>query len=721
MNAIFNDNKVKANPYFLYDNTLSAPLALQHKVYIPIVKFKHFYQHLKRGNSLNMVNLDKSNDEISDREAAAQLGAVYLRLQKIGKGTLDNWAIPRDDGSVNYQLQLGLDLVYKSAGWSAQQSYFKAYSKIKSRLEAKAFEWANKYLEINRVELKDLEKKIEGKSDEKIPGQLNKLAKEVRQKVGSWGPSYEQFEKAGAYNTAAAVGWKGVGIGQSIEAVEKANELKRQQIAIEVINQNDPTLLKLFLHPNGVSILEAYDRSTSDGTRYTLKLLREASMYTDKFQNELKGNKEHVWRYPIVIAGGIRELGLDDIEGFPQYALQLSQILGRDIVETAIGYIGMVLLCIPLAGGVGGIGAIVLGVVDLGLGGTSTVVSFMREHEKALAAKASGFMPNEQRLSNSSDYSETLLNGAFAIVSAIFVVHSLRSLSTSKKIVSLADVEAESRQIKQQVEELKRINSKINNKLSKIVKIAVAEAEESLGIAIKADPKLAPLLDLPGVRGKVSKLTGNEKIKSLVGKTLANEDILNGLRQALKTIEDQAGNLAPKVLKTQGVEEFIKDVVTKGHNTQTFHGIEYELEVFLKKLKQYPDGQFRFQEIFADLKKGPDLVHFEKGGATIIQCKSFSRADQVKKPIQKQLEKDLERLVKQNFEVIGPNGRDRVKINNLIEYHINFQQVTSGEYAAEDALDVLQRYINDYFKLLSKQDPDFLINGKPFQIKIYFE
>ncbi|HET6898597.1 MAG TPA: hypothetical protein VFK70_09625, partial [Vicinamibacteria bacterium] len=188
----------------------------------------------------------------------------------------------------------------------------------------------------------------------------------------------------------------------------------------------------LFAHPQGVSILYAYAVSAAKGTEMAEPLVNQAASATTDFLTELLGDADLVWRYVPLLAGGLARMGLQDVEGFPDYVVDIGRVLGRSLAETVVNHLGLVLLCVGLVF-TGPAGVVVVGALDLALSGAGVVQAYLREREQELAAGASDFLAADQRLAAPPDYSDTALASAAAFVSAFALLGPAKQLLTAKR------------------------------------------------------------------------------------------------------------------------------------------------------------------------------------------------------------------------------------------------------------------------------------------------
>ncbi len=253
--------------------------------------------------------------------------------------------------------------------------------------------------------------------------------------------------------------------------------------------------------------------------------------------------------------------------------------------------------------------------------------------------------------------------------------------------------------------------------------VGLAEAETAKDFAkafaqsITMDPELAPLLNLSGVGGDVSKLTGKELLRDLLKGEITAEEVLGRLSEAMKSFETQTKDLSERVLQVEGIEEYFKNAIT---NPKNLHAYDFEVEQIANQIREFPNGEFRAQLELgsvsnpSELKSGPDLVRYEEGGATLVQFKSFQETKKVLENIQEQVEKDLERLEPQGFMVPGPAGQN-VSVNPTLEYVVDWSRLKMYAGEAEQIADHYEELTNDF---LARNASKWNVNGQPFMVSI---
>src|SRR5262249_3679037 len=97
-----------------------------------------------------------------------------------------------------------------------------------------------------------------------------------------------------------------------------------------------------------------------------------------------------VWRYPPLIVLGIKHMGLDDIDGFTEFATDFGYVLSEDQLASAITALGFAIfiLGILLTGPMAAAG---IAFVDLALTGAALPLTYLREREQDVAATSGTF------------------------------------------------------------------------------------------------------------------------------------------------------------------------------------------------------------------------------------------------------------------------------------------------------------------------------------------
>jgi hypothetical protein len=361
--------------------------------------------------------------------AAGELGAVYRQLSEQRLLPLDRWAIPQGE-VLNSRLLLALAAVYHSPETPIMDRYRSAYRLVIPALRDAAQRAARKTLSEQATTLSTLNMRFGAQG---MPERLHLLALDIAERAGGflasqadvaaagefkswWGPtaSYDWVRAINA-NTRSRIG--------SLLAAQLAPRaaLDPREMAREE-SQAELALLArvLFAHPRGVDILTAYAQSAAAGSALAHRLVADAVAATQKFAADLTAHPEDVWRYAPLVLEAVRALGLYDFDGFPEYAVDLGQMLGRSKAEAVFRNLGLVVLCVGLVFS-GPVGLVAVGVADLALTASGGALAYLRERQQDMAAQGSAFRA-QGRLAEPSDYSDTLMAGAAALVSALVLL-----------------------------------------------------------------------------------------------------------------------------------------------------------------------------------------------------------------------------------------------------------------------------------------------------------
>jgi hypothetical protein len=374
----------------------------------------------------------------AERAAAQRLGSVYRYLNDrafpIGK-----WALPETTpgpANKNAFLDVALGEVYGShqkldpqwrPSFSRYEHYRRDYAKIiNPRLEGAIWNWAQAALEAEALALGGLLIRIE--HDPLVPQRLHTLAQAVGKAAGGFHPTHEDITSSYVVSSRGD-------FPQLVPDLAKLQRALRQRIGPAVRQQKDDLLSTLFVHPLGVEILRHYADDQYRATRYAAGLVSNAQSSVWDFRAELaaRGNEAHVWRYPTLVVGGVTALGCHNIPGFSEYAVAIGQVLGQSTIEHFVGFASMAICCLTLVFS-GPLGLVVLGAADLALAGTAAGLAYLRENEQELGAEGSAFRRESDQFATSSEYSETLLAGAAALLSGIAFFKAARAYRALVKI-----------------------------------------------------------------------------------------------------------------------------------------------------------------------------------------------------------------------------------------------------------------------------------------------
>jgi hypothetical protein len=372
--------------------------------------------------------------------AAAALGLVYAS----GKRPLASWAIPPASSPranrMSSQLLLAVQAAYGDQTLQTRNAYSNAYHKVIPELRRTLARMVAETVNRQIQDLNALEQRLAAQG---IAGALTVLATGVQRRVGAG------FTRTGADMDAATAAHgeppvAGMGHDPVYWRIVDDNLKQRVQRAIaEELSNLDavPTELwgevrflakVLSCHPQLVDIMKWYWNGAREGDRLLRGLVREAQAATAEFGARLVADPDHVFRYPPLVVDGVRALGLDDIYGFTEYAVDIGQVIGSDWRDAALfgAALGLSILAVvipPLAAGGYALTAAITGaavaLTDFGLAGTGAALAYLRDREQDIAAVGAGFRPDKPAAR--SDYRSTKLAGAFAFLSGLALVNAV--------------------------------------------------------------------------------------------------------------------------------------------------------------------------------------------------------------------------------------------------------------------------------------------------------
>lgn len=366
-----------------------------------------------------MDTLNPNKEASPGRNSATRLGQVFLMLSEQRKLPLGRWALP---GSAENKIEAALSYPYptrnKPNNVTALQFYQADYDAVIPRLRAEALAFAEQLLKSHQETLEKLKRDLDVNKT-----MIYKAVKNIQTSTNNF--FYEE-ERQGTAEFAIAQSRGAPHDAQPDkkqikELLENAHK-RNQRIGEAVAAEKNVELSILFNHPKGGTILRAYSKSEEIGTSFAKELVNDALEEITKFRNELQKDdqRNHVWRYPPLVMGGVVRLGFEDVLGFGAYAVQIGQVLGYPLrkVEVLIGVASLAFLIVGLVFA-GPIAAAVIGVVDLALAGAGATLAYLREREHELAANATAFKSENEKVAVNAGYGDTIINSAFALLSAI--------------------------------------------------------------------------------------------------------------------------------------------------------------------------------------------------------------------------------------------------------------------------------------------------------------
>ena len=383
-----------------------------------------------------------------ERQAAVRLGAVSLELEQRNIRSLDTWAIPQKHPSLigenkrefyqaltkAYNFDLERELQARKAHRDTatvatveivalQQRYGSDYYLLVPPIMESAAGFAKKCLD---AEIAALSQLLASLSEQSSVGEwLHVASKDILERVRRAVPHQMQREEAarvgapdpGPEENTSNEPQKGFSYLSPYELQQIRRELARGKARYA----GDHLIEILLEHPEGVQILEAYAASPAQGTVASTTRVADALRALTSFADSAI-NKGKYLRYPFFVMGGVVELNLHQVPGFKEFAVQLTQLLARDWLESALSYGAIAVGCLSLAiagPAVPAIALLLLAGTDLALSGMSLGVTFMREREQDLGSRGSAFRP--QQFATPVIYTDTFLAAASALLSALAV------------------------------------------------------------------------------------------------------------------------------------------------------------------------------------------------------------------------------------------------------------------------------------------------------------
>ncbi|WP_404331982.1 hypothetical protein [Mesobacillus maritimus] len=377
-----------------------------------------------------MPELVKNSGAPTLLTAATEIGWIYLRLKKVG------WLPHNTQAPFYMNVSVMLDSLYKMYGTdgeryrkygretyvTAQELYHRAHDAIIPELEKQTMSWANQTLNNEAKKLFILLKTIKQTA---VGVELYQAA----QRVWSHSKQVPQTDEEKIAEELLRAANLSTRPNQNAmkEALELKVKLKRKRLAAALRKELEESgdtrkitelLATLFAHPRGVAIMEAFDRSLTDGIKVSLSCVQEAYDAIIEFGTELIRNPNHIWRYEPLLMGGVKLMGMEEVPGFAEYVRALSKIKRKSVEQMVLFHVELALLCLGVVFS-GPYGLVVIGTLELTASVYDTGLTYMEEREQELGAKASGFRSIDQQLASETNFEGTKLAGATALLTAI--------------------------------------------------------------------------------------------------------------------------------------------------------------------------------------------------------------------------------------------------------------------------------------------------------------
>lgn len=212
------------------------------------------------------------------------------------------------------------------------------------------------------------------------------------------------------------------------EAKESGNALN---------NEIADLLATIAVHPEVVDIARHYVWSPIKGTEYTQSAVdRAIEAVADLRQRLTRPESDDAWNYAPLVVGTITQLKLHELPAVPEFSVALGAMLGRTKTNFYLGAATILIVGLSLVF-TGPVGAVVAGSLDLALAGISLGITRLREHEQEIAATASDFSPDDQKLAAHTTGVAGALDAAGALLSAIALVGSVRQLMKVRELLTI--------------------------------------------------------------------------------------------------------------------------------------------------------------------------------------------------------------------------------------------------------------------------------------------
>ena len=379
--------------------------------------------------------------------SAAVLAEVYRSLLRNGDVPLGAWAIPRRDldgsADVNHRLMNALRTSYGPDGaLKVYQVYKQAFDTVIPAVQKAASQAASVELARQSRDLTALARLL---AEGNIPMRLHSLAADVKRRAGGYYLTAEDYGHAAPMAPqmvdAASIRRRDrvtAAFRAGLQALPEGLDAREHRASVDFAD----LARALWIQPDGLSIFDAYASSQTEGTAASLRRVGDAMRATDDFAAELRKTSDHVWRYPPLIALGLNQSKLADVPSFLYYAVDLGPALDPQPIAAALNALGLLVACVGILLGPGGV-AVGVAILDVGLTGTSTVLTYLREREQNLAEVSSRFRA-AGAIAPPADFSETMFAGAAGLISALQLLRPAASLvrSVKARVAGAAPVEA---------------------------------------------------------------------------------------------------------------------------------------------------------------------------------------------------------------------------------------------------------------------------------------
>lgn len=383
------------------------------------------------------------------REAAERLGIIFILLRQ-QVTAFGDWILPEYQNTSGFHTVLlqvyGSDMQRtREANRLGQpyesmfMRYRRDYAAVIPKVERAALGWATKALAKEEVLLGTFSIRL--RSQPGLDVQLHKISLRITKRAAGLAEiAKEEFAAFGAKLASRRDDGPRPGevaaVQRKVERRQIAAAFRTERANLERGDEKDAfdLLTVLYAHPKGHEIVVAYSRSPEEGTQLADALVLEAQGAALEFRLELQADPIKVWRYPVLVAGGVAELGLM-MPGMQQFAVALAPVLGKGKADEPLLFAGIVLFGLAIVFS-GGTAALVLAAADVAVAVAGTTATYVRERQQELAATASGFREKDERFAEPTGYTGTALSAAGAMLS-VFAL--LKHATATRQLLDAAD------------------------------------------------------------------------------------------------------------------------------------------------------------------------------------------------------------------------------------------------------------------------------------------
>ncbi len=405
----------------------------------------------------------------------------------------------------------------------------------------------------------------------------------------------------------------------------KTSKIERTKIALEEVG--DRRLYLLLNHPEGWSLLEKLRSSDYLGKNALNEEFNTALIGLERFRSELENNPGHLWRYPPLIIGTLKELLSEVQEKFDnnQYFLEIMTLCGKRISETAWDKLkdvaGMLLLIFSGLSLIGvGFRALFISLVDFSLASFSTWKDFEKAYENNLGFDAQAFSNEKVFTFGKQNY----LPGTIDIILAFAGVYldAFELIKFNRRRLAKSVVKKKSTRLKEMESTWKRVSQGIDKKRRDI--LILNEHHKKLKKEIKLLKRKiefgTPNEQLERSLSKTESL--GEKVENRIKELKKEEEelvrIYNVIRVEIPKLENELSTQASKLIRDKSISS--KAILPKEYadlrgpasNVKDWLNQNPELEKLPKLLeKWYADKTLtpvkigkKFEEFISKLKIG---------------------------------------------------------------------------------------------------------------------